>query len=272
MLERLQKILSRAGVASRRKAEELIVAGKVTVNGEVAKLGQRADGAVDRITVDGKVLTEAAEPLYYLLHKPVGYITTNLDEQTWKAFQKAKKSSYSSQRINTLEQEKRTKKHAVGPKKIEKTVRELLPAELRGKIFPVGRLDKDSSGLLLLTSDGQLAHRLMHPSFDHEKEYEVTLARPVSRKVIAKLEKGILIKGEQTKPASVQQLSDTKLRIALTEGKKRQIRRMLGTLGSKVVSLQRIRIVNLSDPHLRPGELRALTSSERDRLLQEIYS
>src|SRR3989338_396042 len=145
MLERLQKILSARGVASRRKAEEYITRGLVKVNGVVATLGQKADPAVDKIEVAGEVLLERQEMLYYLMNKPVGVVTENIPGRDGG-----------------------------------RSVRDLLPAHLQGKVFPVGRLDKDSSGLLLFTNDGVLAYRLTHPKFPHEKEYQVTVDRKIT--------------------------------------------------------------------------------------------
>lgn len=230
-VERLQKILSARGICSRRKAEEYIEQGLVTVNGVVATLGQKADPESDKIEVDGKVLEDRKEMLYYVLHKPIGVVTTNANRDD------------------------------------QKTVRDLLPTELQDFISPVGRLDKDSHGLLLLTNDGVLAYRLTHPSFYHEKEYEVEVEHAMKTGQLKKLEEGITIGGEKTKPATVKKISDKKFRIALTEGKNRQIRRMCQKVGSPVVSLKRIRIVSLSDDKLKPGKLRQLTTEERDALI-----
>src|SRR3989344_3962232 len=231
MQERLQKILSARGICSRRKAEEYIERGLVTVNGKVATLGQKADPAIDVIEVDGTVTKERSEMLYYIIHKPVGVVTTNADRED------------------------------------QKTVRDLLPPDLQGKLYPVGRLDKDSSGLLLLTSDGVLAYRLTHPKFDHEKEYEVVTTRPITDGQLHKLREGITIDKMKTKPAVVRRLGEAKFSIALTEGKNRQIRRMCQKVGSPVQLLERVRIVTLTDPKLRPGQLRPLTAKERDTLL-----
>lgn len=239
MLERLQKILSARGIASRRKAEEYIEQGLVSVNGKKAVLGQKADPDVDTIEVHGKVMEARQEMLYYLMHKPVGIITSNIE---------------------------RTRESTI----MDKTVRDLLPKNMQGKIFPVGRLDKDSSGLLLLTNDGVLAYRLTHPKFDHEKEYEVTVENSIFDGALMKLEKGMTISGEKTKPATVKRLGPNKFRIALTEGKNRQIRRMCQKVGSPVKTLQRVRIMTLQDPKLKPGEIRLLTANEKAALLASI--
>lgn len=234
MLERLQKILSARGIASRRKSEEYILAGLVKVNGKVAELGQKADPEKDKIEVEGKVMSDRAEMLYYVINKPVGVETTNatIDGQ--------------------------------------QTVKDLLPKNLQGLIVPVGRLDKDSGGLLLLTNDGVLAYRLTHPKFDHEKEYEVTVGNEIKNGALKKLEEGITIDGTKTKPAQITRLAPNKFLITLTEGRYRQIRRMSQKVGSPVDVLTRVRIMTLTDPHLKPGKLRPLTDDERLALLQSV--
>lgn len=232
MQERLQKILSARGIASRRKAEELIEAGLVLVNGAPAVLGQKADPAVDRIEVQGGEVRARQELHYYLLHKPVGVLTSS-----------------------QLRRE-------------GDTVACLLPEKLRGLVHPVGRLDKDSEGLLLLTNDGVLAYRLTHPRFDHEKEYEVTVADPLTDAQLARMARGMTILGERTKPAVVRRTGPTRFSIALTEGKNRQIRRMVEKVGGAVTALRRVRILTLSDRALRPGRLRPLTAAEVRALRQ----
>lgn len=234
MLERLQKILSARGIASRRKSEEYILAGLVKVNGKVAELGQKADPEVDTIEVDGKVMSERAEMLYYVINKPVGIETTNATKED------------------------------------QQTVKDLLPKELQGLIVPVGRLDKDSGGLLLLTNDGVLAYRLTHPKFDHEKEYEIVLYEAIKDGALQKLRDGVMIDGSKTKPAVITRLAPNSFRITLTEGRNRQIRRMCQKVGSTVTQLTRVRIMTLSDPHLKPGKLRPLTNQEKTALLQSV--
>jgi pseudouridine synthase len=235
MLERIQKILSQRGIASRRKAEEYITRGLVKVNGVIATLGQKADAEHDRIEVDGNVLKEQREFLYVLLHKPVGMLTHPFGSM-----------------IGAKE-----KRPGDDP-----SVRDLLPQELRGMVSTVGRLDKDSSGLLLLTNDGALAYRLTHPTFDHEKEYVVTVDRHIGDSALEKLKGGMIILGEKVKPARVRLLDDHTFSIALTEGKNRQIRRMCEKIGLRVQTLQRTRIVTLKDPKLTPGKWRKLTVNE----------
>lgn len=235
MLERLQKILSARGIASRRKAEEYILAGLVTVNGKKAELGQKADPAVDVIEVDGKVMQERAEMQYYVLYKPVGVESTN-----------------------------------VPGTRDAPTVRDILPKELQGKLYPVGRLDKDSEGLLLLTNDGPLSYRLTHPKFEHEKEYDVTLKDEIKEGALDKLRNGVRLDGSKTKPAIIQRLGKNVVRISLTEGRYRQIRRMCSKVGSEVVRLVRVRIMTLADPTLKPGKLRPLTPDEKAQLLASI--
>jgi len=237
MQERLQKILSARGIASRRKAEEYIQQGLVKVNGKPATLGQKADSEKDKIEVDGKVLEARQEMLYYLMNKPSGVVTSNIERLREKS---------------TL---------------IDKTVRDLLPKHLQGKIFPVGRLDKESEGLLLFTNDGVLAFRLTHPKFDHEKEYEVTTEHPIMEGALQKMRDGMMVLGEKTKPALVKKLGMKSFTIALTEGKNRQIRRMCQKVGNPVVTLRRVRIMTLRDVHLKPGSIRPLTQPEKTQLL-----
>ena len=234
MQERLQKILSARGICSRRKAEEYINQGLVKVNGEVASIGQKADPEEDNIEVDGQAVEDRKEMFYYLMNKPVGVVTTNATRAD------------------------------------QKTVKELLPKELQGKIYPVGRLDKDTSGLLLFTNDGVLAYRLTHPKFNHEKEYEVDAAHPMKDGQLRKLEQGMTISGEKTKPAKIKRIGESIFRITLTEGKNRQIRRMCQKVGSPVDKLKRIRIMTLTDSQLKPGDVRELTESERATLLASV--
>lgn len=240
MLERIQKILSARGIASRRKAEEYIEQGLVKVNGKVAILGSKADPDTDTIEVDGKVLEARQQMLYYVMYKPTGIETTNIAR--------------------------------VGESKAAEvpTVRDLLPTDLQGKIYPVGRLDKDSEGLLLFTNDGVLAYRLTHPKFDHEKEYEVTTSMPMYEGALDKIRKGMTLSGEKTKPAVVTKTDHNSFRITLTEGRYRQIRRMVQKVGNEVVKLKRTRIMTFADPDLESGELRPLTESEKTQLLAAV--
>lgn len=240
MQERLQKILSAHGICSRRKAEEFIDQGLVTVNGEVAHVGQKADAASDEIMVNGKNIRDGRDPcrdaleerLYYIMNKPTGIITSNVDN----------------------------------PDHPDRTVRDLLPKELQGKIYPVGRLDKETSGLLLFTNDGVLAYRLTHPSFNHEKEYEVVTTDLIKDGQLRKLQEGITIDGEKTKSATINRINETTFTIALTQGKNRQIRRMCQKVGAPLRYLRRIRIMTLA-PTLKEGAFRELTEAERSELL-----
>lgn len=235
MQERLQKILSARGIASRRKAEEYILAGLVKVNGKKAELGQKADPEVDRIEVDGKVMQERAEMQYFLLYKPVGVESTN-----------------------------------VPGTRDAPTVRDILPPALQGKIYPVGRLDKESEGLLLLTNDGPMSYRLTHPKFEHEKEYEVRTKDVIHDSSLEKMRTGVMIDGSKTKPAKIERTGPNAFRIALTEGRNRQIRRMTSKVGSEVVRLVRVRITTLTDRSLKPGAIRPLTPQEKAQLLASI--
>ncbi len=239
MLERLQKILSARGIASRRKAEEYIQQGLVKVNNMVATLGQKADSDVDLIEVDGKVLEARQQMLYYVMNKPVGIETSNVEREAGQAADHL-------------------------------TVRNLLPAHLKGKIYPVGRLDKDSSGLLLFTNDGVLSYRLTHPKFTHEKEYEVVLGRPIEPIALRKLEEGFELDGSMTKPLKTWKVAPNAIRIVLTEGRNRQIRRMCQNVGYTVKELKRVRIMTLADDRLKPGALREVTGEERERLLASV--
>ncbi|OGJ58277.1 hypothetical protein A3H22_03135 [Candidatus Peribacteria bacterium RIFCSPLOWO2_12_FULL_55_15] len=236
MQERLQKILSSYGIAARRKAEDLIRAGRVSVNGKVAAIGQKADITIDRVEVDGKLLEPQIEKVYYLMYKPVGVETTN----------------------------------ACHTERSRSATSDFLPSFLRGKVFPVGRLDKDSEGLLLFTNDGELKYRLEHPKFDHEKEYEVETAEQIFDGALRKLEKGVMMDGTKTKPACIKRLGPKNFRIALTEGRNRQIRRMCQKVGSEVVGLRRIRIMTLEDKKLKAGEGRMLSPEEVWRLRDEV--
>lgn len=230
MKERLQKILSRAGIASRRQAEEFLRAGRVTVNATVAGVGDQADQATDEIAVDGTALPKETAFLYYLLHKPRGVEVTN------------KRSPTISPSVRILP--------------------DLLPPQVRGKIFPVGRLDRESEGLLLLTNDGELALRLTHPRYDHEKEYRVRLQTAMSDQALAKLREGMVMDGRPTKDFTVERVSSNTLLITLTEGKNRQVRRMCESVGCTVRSLVRERIGSLRLGSMRVGELRPLTPAE----------
>lgn len=225
---RLQKVLAQAGLGSRRVCEDLIARGRVRVNGEVAVLGRRVDVDVDVVEVNGAQIGVRPGLVHYLLNKPPGVITTASDTHG------------------------------------RPTVVDLVPAEPR--VFPVGRLDGDSEGLLLLTNDGDLAHRLTHPSFGVDKEYLVEIDGDPHRGVIRRLREGIELDDGLTAPAKVAVLGDHVLRITIHEGRNRQIRRMCEAVGTPVVRLVRTRIGPISDRTLRPGDWRALTQDEVRRL------
>ena len=228
--QRLQKILSQAGIASRRKAEELIQAGRVRLNGRVVtELGTKADPRTDRITIDGRPLRLSSERLYILLHKPVGVVTTLSDPEG------------------------------------RPTVRDLLP-EVRVRVFPVGRLDYYSSGLLLLTNDGELALRLTHPRYGVRKTYQVKVNGRPTAEALEKLASGVRLEEGTTAPAEVRVIrgSDAKtwLEITLSEGRKREVRRMCEQVGYRVEKLTRIRLGPLNLGSLQPGQHRTLTERE----------
>jgi 23S rRNA pseudouridine2605 synthase len=223
--ERLQKVLAATGYGSRRIAEELIAAGRVTVNGEVAILGRRVDAEVDRIEVDGAPIGVRPGLVYYLLNKPTGVITTARDTHG------------------------------------RPTVLDLVPAEPR--VFPVGRLDGDTEGLLLLTNDGDLANRIAHPSRGVEKEYLVEVdGGRVAAGALRALREGVELEDGRTAPAQVSQPDPGVLRLVIHEGRNRQVRRMCEAVGHPVRRLVRTRIGPLTDRTLRPGAWRELTTDE----------
>ena len=228
-LERLQKVLSAHGVASRRAAEDMIARGEVTVNGVVAQLGQRVDAAADHIVVRGTPLQPLGARTYLALNNPVGYVTT------------------------------------LAATHGERTVVELLPKG--GRVFPVGRLDKESSGLLLLTDDGEWAERIMHPRFEVEKEYWVLVRGRLSAEDLRALRDGLVLPdGARTAPARVRVLGEgpagTELGIIVIEGKKRQIRLMCAEVRHPVVSLRRVRVGSIRLGTLGEGHWRKLTEEE----------
>jgi 23S rRNA pseudouridine2605 synthase len=234
--QRLQKILSAAGIASRRAAETYITDGRVSVNGQtVTELGTKADPEADDIRVDGRRIKTAARRLYILMYKPRGYITSRSDPQR------------------------------------RPTVIDLLAkGGVRDYVYPVGRLDYESEGLLLLTSDGDLAARLTHPSHEVEREYQVKVLGVPDDHDLQRLSKGILIDGRRTLPAEVRVLkiiegTDAQhalLSIVVKEGRNRQVRNMFDAVGHPVDRLRRVRIGSITDEHIRPGEFRELDAKE----------
>lgn len=230
--ERLQKALARAGLGSRRMAEILIDAGRVTIDGRVAELGNRVDADTQEIRVDGKLVPVAPSAVYFLLNKPTGVITTADDPHG------------------------------------RPTVVEMIDTEVR--IFPIGRLDMATEGLLILTNDGRLAHLLTHPSVGIEKEYLVRVEGDPSPSSIRRLREGIELEDGVTAPAQVSRVSDGVLRIVIHEGKNRQVRRMCEAVGHEVIRLVRTRIGPIHDAKLIPGAARHLTVGEVRKLMDAV--
>ena len=229
---RLQKFLSKAGICSRRKGEEYIKAGWVKVNGKiVTELGVKVDPERDTVEVDSDAIRSDSAPTYIALNKPKGYVSSCHQQN-------------------------------------EKIVLDLL--DISERVYPVGRLDKESTGLLLLTNDGHLHHRLSHPSFNHEKEYVVTVAKPLPEGALRKLAKGLPMMGTRTRPARVKRISARRFGIVLQEGKNRQIRRMVRKVGNQVTHLKRIRIANIKLGNLPSGRWRYLTKIEKENLLKAL--
>lgn len=227
---RLQKYLAENAVASRRKSEELIERGKVKVNGHPAKLGDKVDPARDVVTVSGVRIEPAASgSVYLMLHKPRGYVTTMSDERN------------------------------------RKCVAELV-ADVGQRVFPVGRLDKDSEGLLLFTNDGEFANKMTHPSMHVSKTYRVTVKPAASEEQLVVLSSGVVLDGKKTMPASVQVLSEsadrTVIGMTIHEGRNRQIRKMCETVGLETVRLKRIAVGPLKLGSLPVGQYRELKKEE----------
>lgn len=245
MKERLQKILARAGHGSRRSAETLIADGRVTINGAVVTApGTQADAKADFIAVDGVPLRIAETPVYLAMHKPFGFVTTAQDPQG------------------------------------RRTVMELLPPDLPPHVFPIGRLDRDTEGLLLFTSDGEFAHRLAHPRYEIEKEYYALVRGTASVDALRALREGVDIEDHHTSPAQVDMTpppagwqareGHTWLRLVIHEGRKRQVRLMCAAVGHPVHSLVRTRIDGVLLGRLATGKTRPLAAQEvqalRDKL------
>ncbi len=226
--KRLHVVIAEAGIASRRAAETLIQDGYVKVNGvRVTTLGIKVDPTKDKIEVDGKVLKSSgtSKKQYYLFYKPLGVTTTMSDPHAYE------------------------------------TIADFL-RDVPERLYPVGRLDQNSTGLLLLTNDGELAHRLTHPSFGVKKQYHVVLDQNLTRGQIAKLKVGVSLEEGRTAGCDIEQLASKEFLFILHEGKKRQIRRMAEQVGAAVVSLHREAYGPLTLGNLRPGEKRSLTLKE----------
>src|SRR5512141_2801415 len=235
MLERLQKILAQSGYGSRRACEDFITAGRVRVNGQLASLGQKADPAIDKITVDGHPIAAAEALTYIALYKPRNV-------------------------LSTVERERGDDRQ---------TVRDLV--EVSGHLYPVGRLDFESEGLVLMTNDGDLTNKLTHPKFGHEKEYRVLLARRPDQEQFEAWKRGVVLEdGYKTAPVEVHfenaQGKGAWVRVFMGEGRKRQIRETCKQLGLPVVRIIRIRIGSLRLGNLKPRQWRYLSRQEIDEL------
>jgi 23S rRNA pseudouridine2605 synthase len=235
MPERLQKILAQAGYGSRRTSEEFIAAGRVRVNGQIASLGQKADPAIDKITVDGKPIAAAESLTYIALYKPRLV-------------------------LSTVESERGDARQ---------TVRDLV--DVPGHLYPVGRLDFESEGLVLMTNDGDLTNQLTHPRYGHQKEYRVLLARRPDQEQLEAWRRGVVLEdGYKTTPVDVRyetgQGKGAWLRVIMGEGRKRQIRETCKQLGLPIVRILRIRIGALRLGNLKPRQWRYLTTEEVDAL------
>jgi 23S rRNA pseudouridine2604 synthase len=224
---RLNKFIAETGVCSRREADKWIEAGRVTCNGSIATLGTQVNAA-DEIRLDGALLGAKKKQIYIALNKPIGIICTTEPD-------------------------------------IENNIIDFV--NFSERIFPVGRLDKDSEGLILLTNDGDIVNEILRSENNHEKEYRVTLDRPITDLSLQMLAGGVKIMGQMTKPSNVSRLGPNAFRIVLTQGLNRQIRRMCSALGYKVQRLKRVRIMNIKLKNLETGKWRHLTNDELAELL-----
>ncbi|MCY9590842.1 23S rRNA pseudouridine(2604) synthase RluF [Paenibacillus chitinolyticus] len=225
---RINKFISETGICSRRKADELVQAGRVTINGAPAELGSTAEPG-DDVRIDGKPLGTKKKSVYIVLNKPVGITCT-------------------------------TERHISG--NIVDFVRH------PERIFPIGRLDKDSEGLILMTNDGDIVNKILRAENNHEKEYIVTVNQPITNSFVQGMSTGVRILGTKTKPCKVTRINDHTFRIILTQGLNRQIRRMCQAFGYQVHRLQRVRIMNIKLDGLPKGKWRDLSESEFTRLME----
>ncbi|AWB42856.1 23S rRNA pseudouridine synthase F [Paenibacillus sp. CAA11] len=227
---RINKWISETGYCSRREADKLVQAGKVTINGQVAELGSQAEDG-DDVRIEGRPLAAKSKHVYIALNKPVGITST-------------------------------TEGHIKG------NIVDFVGHPER--IFPIGRLDKDSEGLILMTNDGDIVNKILRAEGKHEKEYIVTVNKPITPRFVQAMSEGVRILGEMTLPCKVTRISDNVFRIILTEGKNRQIRRMCASLGYEVRRLQRIRVMNIHLGALKRGAWRDLTPEEKEELGRQL--
>jgi 23S rRNA pseudouridine2605 synthase len=223
MLQRVQKIIANAGLTSRRKAEELIEEGRVTMNGKLVTLGQSADPDKDKIVVDGKSIA-AERKVYLLLNKPVN-VVTSLDDPMGR-----------------------------------KTVRDII--DIPERVFPVGRLDRNASGLILLTNDGEVANRMMHPRYETPKTYIATLSTPVTPSLLERLEKGVVVDERKVVVAAPEQLGTSQVKLSIHEGRKHIVKKLFVKLGTHVDALARVALGPLQIGTLKSGQSRKLTDEE----------
>ncbi|KZE79667.1 23S rRNA pseudouridine synthase F [Paenibacillus elgii] len=227
---RINKYISETGICSRREADQLIEGKRVTINGQLAELGSRVSEG-DDVRIDGKPINEKKKHVYIALHKPVGITST-------------------------------TERHVRG------NIVDFVGH--RERIFPIGRLDKDSEGLILLTNDGDIVNKILRSEHEHDKEYIVTVNKPVTPMFLQGMASGVRILGTVTKPCKVSRIDDRTFRIVLTQGLNRQIRRMSAAFGYEVRRLKRVRIMNIKLAGLPVGQWRDLTPEELDKLMSDI--
>lgn len=241
-LPKLHVFLAHSGVASRRKAEEMIANGLVTVNGEVAQIGQRINPATDKVVCNGKAIEAIEKPLVYLIYKPAGVLSTTQDELNRRTV------------IDYLQQQ--------------------MPAEKLPRLYPVGRLDMDSEGLMILTNDGALAHKLTHPSFEVTKTYQITVDGQPTGKALAHLERGVRLDEGMTAPAQLEILDqngqETVMNITIHEGRYHQVKRMMLRVGYEVLKLVRIQMGPFSLEDLHGRAYRLLTEAELQQKLADL--
>ncbi|MDP5038891.1 MAG: rRNA pseudouridine synthase [Candidatus Gracilibacteria bacterium] len=228
---RIHKYLSQSGICSRRKAEEYIKDGLITVNGKIAEIGQTINPKIDKVKLLDKAVKAQSEYVYYKVNKPRGVVTTCA---------------------------------SIG----EKTILDIIDIDKR--VFPIGRLDKETDGLILLTNDGRLANFLMHPRYNHSKQYMVETFGPIKDDALQQMRDGLFILGSYTKKAEIDRISSGKFLITITEGRNRQIRRMVEKVGGMIKRLRRVRIENIELGNLEVGEYKPLNKKELDELFKKL--